>query len=217
MEGQEHMGDSATYLKEYVEDTDNRVTVDAKRAVGGMWFKIGKIQIDFMKAIGMKPNNTLLDLGCGTLRAGRHFIRYLNERKYTGCDISENALGEAFNLIAKEKLQNKSPRILSNQDLKFERFAEERRKFDYILAQSVFTHLLPEHIEECFSHIGKIMKKRSRFYFTFRQKPKIEQDGVNIYYPYSFFEDMAKKYNFKIRKCKKYKHPRKQIMVEVKK
>ena len=147
--------DEHEYMEAYRRHTDMRVSVDPQAAVGSMWDEIGKVQFDFMINMGLEPRHQILDLGCGTLRGGRHFIRYLDNNKYTGLDISPKALEAAEKLIVDEELANKAPRLLlnSNQNLRFDEFGED--KFDYILAQSVFTHLFPETIEECFACIKK--------------------------------------------------------------
>ena len=60
-----------------------------RRAVGGMWEEIGKLQFNFLVEQGLKPGHFLLDVGCGRLRGGIHFIRYLEPEHYFGIDISK--------------------------------------------------------------------------------------------------------------------------------
>ena len=79
--------------------------------------------------------------------------------------------------------------------MKFSEF--EGQEFDFFLAQSVFTHLPAEIIEECFAHIGTCMHNDSRFYFTYFLGKAVKQTGVKDFsYPQEFFEDMASKYGF---------------------
>ena len=49
-----------------------------RNSVGGMWDEIGGLQRDFVLGEGLTPDMRLLDIGCGCLRAGVHFVRYLN-------------------------------------------------------------------------------------------------------------------------------------------
>lgn len=90
------------YLSAYSQDTDRRVERDPYDAVGGLWQQMGQLQFDFLVRQGLKPEHRLLDIGCGTLRGGRHFIRYLNPGNYTGMDISPKALDFANQLIKKK-------------------------------------------------------------------------------------------------------------------
>src|SRR5690606_34302114 len=145
------------------------------RAIGGMWDEIGLLQYDFLLHKGLQPCHSLLDIGCGTLRGGRHFIRYLTTGKYCGIDISPKAIEYARELVIREGLSEKQARLVVNEErhLRFEKLVGET--FDYILAQSVFTHLKPEHIRECFEHLGRVMHDASIFYFTYFKHNRIIQ------------------------------------------
>jgi len=74
--------DQKDYLEAYSRHTDIRVERDPHSAVGGMWEQIGQLQFDFLVNHGLEPNHKLLDIGCGTLRGGRHFITYLVPGNY---------------------------------------------------------------------------------------------------------------------------------------
>ena len=63
--------------------------------VGGMWEEIGKVQIDFMVGRGLKPSDVFVDVACGSLRAGRHFISYLDPANYLGLDVRTRAFHAA--------------------------------------------------------------------------------------------------------------------------
>lgn len=205
------------YLEAYSRHTDLRVEADPRKAVGGMWEEIGALQFEFLRAMNLRPHHTMLDLGCGTLRGGRHFIRYLHPGHYAGIDISPKAILSAATLVRQEGLSNKRPRLLvsENRNLKFREFAGER--FDYILAQSVFTHLQAEHIKECFEHVGGIMKSGGLFYFTYNKGAEYRRTGFKDFcYPFSFFEALAGQYGFVLQdRSQHYGHPRGQLMVEL--
>lgn len=203
------------YLAAYSEHTDIRVQRDPHSAVGGLWEEMGKLQFDFLLKQGLQPHHRLLDIGCGTLRGGRHLIKYLNAGNYSGIDISSKAIEYGNQLIEMESLSEKRPRLLvnKNRDLKFVEFNNE--VFDFLLAQSVFTHLKPEHIEECFRHIGQIMSSASVFFFTFKKAPELKRSRLKEFsYPWSFFHSLADQHGFDLKDCSEhYKHPRNQRMV----
>lgn len=215
----EELYEENEYLEAYSRHTDLRVDEDPKSAIGGMWEEIGLLQFDFLISKAMQPHNKLLDLGCGTLRGGRHFIKYLNSGNYYGIDISSSAIASGKRLIKQEGLSDKVPHLMvsENKDLKFQEFFDE--KFDYIIAQSVFTHLKPRHIEECFEHVGNIMHKNSFFYFTYKKGDEYTQTGLKDFvYPFSFFESLAQQNGFTLRdRSKDYNHHRGQMMAELRK
>lgn len=205
------------YLEAYSQHTDLRVEADSQLAIGGMWEEIGTLQFEFLTTRNLQPHHKMLDLGCGTLRGGRHFIKYLQPGNYYGIDISPKAISSAKQLVQREGLSDRRPHLLisENKNLKFAEFSGQR--FDYILAQSVFTHLKPDHIKECFEHIGSIMQRSSAFYFTYNKGEEYEQIGFKDFcYSFSFFESLAEQYGFKLQDCSKdYNHPRGQLMVEL--
>jgi len=196
-------------LEAYCEHTDIRVDCDPHEAVGGRWEEIGKLQFDFLLDIGLQPHHRLLDIGCGTLRGGRHFIKYLDAGNYSGMDISPRAIEYGRQLVEHEDLSEKQPRLLvsRNKNLRFKEFDGE--VFDYLLAQSVFTHLKSEHIEECFRHIAGIMKKDTIFVFTFNEASEFKQTGLKGFsYPFVFFQSLADEYGFNLKdRSEDYKHP----------
>ncbi len=205
------------YLEAYREHTDLRVAADPHAAIGGSWEEIGQLQYEFLLRKNLLPTHRLLDIGCGTLRGGRHFVRYLDAGRYTGMDISPKAIAFAAQLVQEEGLADKNPRLLvsENKDLKFDAFAGET--FDYLLAQSVFTHLKPEHLEECFAHVGRVMHESSLFYFTYFQGETYGQKGPKSFrYPPGFFETLAERHGFRLRDhSSEYPHPSGQRMVEM--
>lgn len=205
------------YLDAYSEHTNIRVKQDPHSAVGGLWEKMGQLQFAFLVKYGLEPHHTMLDIGCGTLRGGNRFIRYLNPGNYTGIDISSEAIEYGKKLVREEGLSNKQPRLIlgENKNLKFEEFTGE--KFDYLLAQSVFTHLKPEHIEECFKYVGQRMKENSAFFFTFSEANQFTQiSRKNFRYPFSFFETLSFQYGFKAENhSNNYNHPASQRMVKL--
>lgn len=207
------------YLDAYRMHTDLRAKRDPKTAVGGMWDEVGQMQIDFLTREGLAKNHRMFDIGCGTLRGGRHFIAHLDPEGYTGIDISEGVIEAGKQLLVDEGLIDKRPRLIANTggDLRFTMFTDET--FDFILAQSVFTHLKKEHIEECFQNIGRLMSRGSRFYFTFYSgEESVRRGPKSFQFPFSFFEKIAKENGFElIERSEDYPHPRGQRMAYVKK
>jgi cyclopropane fatty-acyl-phospholipid synthase-like methyltransferase len=203
------------YLEAYSKHTDDRVEMDPKTAIGVEWEKIGLLQKKFLIRKGLKPQNTLLDYGCGTLRAGQHLIEYLDKDCYTGIDISKKVIDFAQDFVNNNtKLVEKMPKLVwnKNMSLDFEMF---KVKFDYIIAQSVFTHLKPEHCEEIIRNIHKIMNENSKFYFTiFTGEQYKERNMKDFEYPLGFFEELANKNGMLISDVSnEYNHPRNQKML----
>ncbi len=43
--------------------------------VGGSWDELGQLQFEFLKKSGLGAEHKLLDIGCGCLRGGIHFVK----------------------------------------------------------------------------------------------------------------------------------------------
>lgn len=204
------------FMPAYRARTDARVLEDPQAAIGGMWQEIGRLQFEYLRNDGLRPDQSMLDIGCGTLRGGRHFISWLNSGNYTGLDISSNALSHAGQLIEREGLAEKHPALVLDADMRL-RFEEFERPFDVLLAQSVFTHLTAPMIEECLANAGRIMHAGSRFYFTFLPSSAPTQFGTeNFRYPLAFFAAAAERHGFEIEGRDDYAHPRGQRMAVLK-
>ncbi len=208
-----------SYLDAYSAHTDARIPEEPHAAIGGSWDAMGRLQFDFLARRGLRPHHTMLDIGCGTLRGGRHFIKYLDAGKYSGFDISEKVIEYGKQLVRDENLSGKQPVLLvsAKKNLKFDEF--NGKIFDFILAQSVFTHLPPECFEECFDYIGKIMHDQSAFYFTFFLGDRYEHFSIEDFrYPLSHLQSLADEHGFSLKDySSEYPHPIGQRMVEIKK
>lgn len=208
---------SLDYLDAYAANSDLRIAEDPKRAIGGNWEQLGQLQFKFLVDNGLKPSSSLLDIGCGTLRAGRHFIRYLDAGCYTGFDMSREAIKHAHSLVADEGLTAKIPILFVNEEknIRFEQL--NHRTFDYILAQSVFTHLPEENVIECLAHVSSIMHENSAFFFTIAERDSVVRLGTELFaYSFSFLSNAAKNAGLSLTRRPDYEHPRGQVMLQSK-
>ena len=189
----------------------------AKSSIGFDFDRIGKLQFVFLKEKGLKPEHTLLDIGCGCLRGGVHFIDYLNKFCYSGCDISQEIIDAAKAMLKEKKLEDKTPSLWVNTNLRFE---QVKKPFDFILAQSVFSHLPKKDLEECFAHMKKLFHKSTLFYATFfsSESYMLREAGcdVSYTYPVEYMQSLCKQYGF-TSKVVEYAHGRGQTMLEIKK
>ncbi len=140
-----------------------------KNAVGGLWEEIGKLQFEFLVEQGLKPKHYLLDVGCGSLRGGIHFIRYLETGHYFGIDISKELLDAGRVELKRNNLTHKKPVLVQMGNFDFQSL---NQKFDFALAQSVFTHLPLNSIIRCIMNIQKVLVQGGQFYATFFENPK---------------------------------------------
>jgi SAM-dependent methyltransferase len=99
---------------------------------------MGAMQFRLLCALGLRADHVLLDFGCGSLRAGRLFIVYLNEGRYFGIEPKKWLIEDAINdQIGKDLIRIKKPTFSHNDDFETKVFQVQ---FDFILAHSIFSH-----------------------------------------------------------------------------
>ena len=107
--------------------------------VGGMWDEIGTLQFGFMKAQGLQPHHVLLDIACGSLRGGVHFIPYLDRGNYLGIEKEAGLVRLGLDQELDPSVRSaKAPEFVISDSFEFVRFS---RRPGFALAQSLFTHL----------------------------------------------------------------------------
>ena len=126
--------------------------------------EIGRLQLGFLVEKGLKPYHRLLDVGCGVLRGGAYLIEYLNEYGYMGIDGHRPTLDMARRRIEDLGLSVKRPRLMLTSTFEFEKLSQ---KYDYALAQSVFTHLRDREILLCLRNMRGALVDGGRFYASF--------------------------------------------------
>jgi SAM-dependent methyltransferase len=138
--------------------------------VGGRWEEVGALQTDFLVEHGLRPEHRLLDVGCGSLRAGVPLIRYLEPGHYFGIDSSAQLLAAGRLEVEQAGLSDKAPVLRCDPRFAVDSFGE---RFDYALAHSVFTHVPINSILVCLLRVGAALRRPGgRFYATFFENPR---------------------------------------------
>lgn len=195
-----------------------------REIVGGLWDELGALQFEFMKSQGLQPHHRLLDVGCGALRGGIHFVRYLDKGNYYGLDINASLIEAGHQELAEAGLTDKSAHLLADEQFQLHRFGVT---FDYALAMSVFTHLPMNHIIRCLVEMNKVLEPRGRFFATYFKAPHpahldtlthppggivTNYDADPYHYAVSELEWMAKTARLKVTNSTDWQHPRTQRM-----
>lgn len=146
-----------------------------RNRVGGRWEEIGRQQFDFLLSEGLSPEHVFIDLGCGVLRGGLHFINHLDVGNYYGIDISPDMIAGGFAEAASAGLSEKRPTLRATDtfDIDF------GRKFDYGIALSVFTHVPWNSCFRALANVSANFAPGGRFYATFFPGP----DGPERFEP----------------------------------
>jgi SAM-dependent methyltransferase len=206
--------------------TDAEIAARAHRQfVGGLWDELGALQCEFVKRQGLRATDWFLDVGCGALRGGIHFIRFLERGHYCGMDINESLVRAGRMELESAGLIDRDPQLVVDGVFRFAKFGV---MFDCALAQSVFTHLPMNAIQRCLNNMRDVLKPGCRFFATYFEAPAFHHlddithpggtvthsDADPYHYHFSVFEWLVAGLPFAVRNVGEWGHPFNQHMLE---
>ena len=179
------------------------------------------MQFEFLVAEGLREENYLLDIACGSLRLGVKAIPYLLPGHYFGIEKEPSLIKAGLEKeIDQSLLKIKSPNIVISDSFEFEKFG---RKVNFAIAQSLFTHLPSEPIKTCFKKLYPWLENDGVFYATYfetenkRKNPRKPHDHRYFGYTRSEMEYFGELNHFAFKYIGKWNHPRNQVIVQYKK
>lgn len=161
----------------------------------------------------------LLDIGCGALRGGIHFVDYLNPGNYYGLDLNNSLIEAGKHELARAGLTHKNPHLAVSESFELQQFGE---KFDYLLAISVFTHVYANQILSCLAAARAVLAPDGTFFATFFAAPhsihvapiihepssvKTEYDRNPFHYSVEEIQAMAKLADLSVEIIGEWNHP----------
>jgi SAM-dependent methyltransferase len=166
--------------------------------VGGQddFKKTGEEFLQYFRELGhLKPNERVLDVGCGIGRMAVPLTQYLDKRgSYEGFDIVADGINWCRKKITPKypnfhfqlaDVCNKKYNLHGKYRASEYHFPYEGESFDFVFLTSVFTHMLPQDMEHYFYEITRTMKRGGRCFITFfllnRESLQLINAGRSIY------------------------------------
>lgn len=138
-------------------------------------------QFTLMAALGLREDHTLLDIGCGSLCAGRLFIPYLLPGCYYGIEPEAWLVEDGLRSEVGEELRRlKRPTFRYAGDFSLSAF---KVPFDFMLAQSVLTHVSQTQLDRCLSEVKLALKPEGLMAASFFSNGRDTYDGHDWTYP----------------------------------
>jgi SAM-dependent methyltransferase len=141
---------------------------------------MGATQFRLLCTLGLRANHRVLDFGCGSLRAGRLLISYLDRGCYHGIEPNRWLIDESVEKqIGRDVLKLKQPRFYHNENFDTSVFASE---FDFIVAQSIFSHTGRDLVMTGLENFRRVLASDGIIAVTFNHGEE-DCDGSGWYYP----------------------------------
>jgi SAM-dependent methyltransferase len=186
--------------------------------VGGLWEVLGTLQFRYMVQQGLEPQHVLLDIACGSLRAGVRIIPYLDRGNYLGFEIEQRLIDIGIRQeLGLQLYEIKRPEFVVSDAFEFERFSKQP---DFVLAHAVFTQLTEADILACLENLRRKAKSSTRLYATFNesdgtvQNPARSDPHLSFYYTQKQMFQFGKASGWSTRYIGDWNHPRRQKMLE---
>ena len=147
-------------------------------SIGDGYEAVGKEFFHYFITLGeLKPEEKVLDVGCGCGRMAVPLTTYLHEPGYyRGFDITRKNVDWCKKNITRKyphflfehaNIFNKEYNARGTLKSKKYMFPYADNTFDFIFLTSVFTHMLPEDMEHYFSEISRTLRSGGRCFITF--------------------------------------------------
>lgn len=130
--------------------------------------RLAALQFGLVTLLGLREQHHLLDVGCGSLRGGRLFIPYLGRQRYFGLEPNKWLVQQGIESeIGEDLIDLKRPAFAYNDDFDLGVFGGT---FDYILAQSIFSHAGKSQIDVCLQSVQRVLKPSGLLVATFVER-----------------------------------------------
>ena len=125
----------------------------------------GAFVFSLLTLLGLRESDCVLDVGCGSLRAGRLLIPYLERGHYFGLEPDARLVRQGIEReIGTELTRLRAPVFVHNPDFHLDGV---ETRFDFILALSIFSHASQAQVRACLALVAKALRDDGAFLCTY--------------------------------------------------
>jgi len=142
---------------------------------------VAAMQFRLLTLLGLRDTHCLLDIGAGSLRAGRLFIPYLKRERYFATEPNKWLVEDGIkNELGNDMILLKNPQFAFIDDFTIPFGAQ---KFDYILAQSILSHTGPVQFNTLLQSVKHALAPNGIFVATFLKSANVDNTKEGWAYP----------------------------------
>jgi len=156
------------------------------------WEAAEKKAQKWFKTMALKRSDRVIEYGCGSLRLGAHFIRYLNPGCFFGMDVVSGFYEVGIRTIGAEIVERKKPKLgVIDEDTLA---AGVEFGADIVCSNTVCVHVHPDEIAEYFRNLIRLTAKPgARLIFNAVIYDRLHRFEFNSWaWPLEFYEDRLK-------------------------
>jgi SAM-dependent methyltransferase len=141
---------------------------------------VSAMSFNLLTACGLRQHHKLLDIGCGSLRLGRLLIPYLNTDNYVGLDPNKWLIDDGIRYeVGSSLVELRRPMFIYDSEIGS---LDKDIKFDYVIAQSIFSHTAPDLLERWIAEVSLRLADQGVFFATVLEGD-VECDRSGWIYP----------------------------------
>jgi hypothetical protein len=140
-----------------------------------LWDEEGDWVFAFLRSHGLRPEHTLLEVGCGSLSAASRLLPYMRPSFYWGYEKSIDLyIAGAQIELPRLGLRAELGHFMVNDDFDF---SEAPHDFQFGIASSLFRRLSLNSVARCIAAVVKRLTPDGRFYATWVDNPDPQRFG----------------------------------------
>ncbi|HWA89887.1 MAG TPA: methyltransferase domain-containing protein [Rhizomicrobium sp.] len=140
------------------------------------------------------PSSRIVDYGCGSLRVGGHFIKFLDPERYVGLDVISGFYDMGKALIGPELMAEKKPRFAVIDDASVRDAAAFAP--DFVYSSAVSYHIHPDEAADYFRSMQAICHKPGATLFFDVSVSDAPIHDLQLSMPLDYFKDTLPELQF---------------------
>lgn len=153
-----------------------------RQATGGRWDEEGQWVSDFLRRHGLRPDQYMLEVGCGSLAAASRLLPYMEQSHYWGFEKNIELFTAGVQIeLPRAGVRPELGHFVVNDDFNL---SDVPHRFELAIASSLLRRLPLNSIARCFASVVRTLSSDGRFYVSWPEPgadpfaTRLQRDGV---------------------------------------